>query len=83
MTSEEEILARVGRIFEDTLSMSAPAPDLDIIEAALLDSLTLVSLLFAIEQEFAIEIPLDTLEIDSLRTLASIATMIAAAGVSS
>jgi acyl carrier protein len=83
MTSEQEIVARIGRIFEDTLSMSAPAPDLDIIDAALLDSLTLVSLLFAIEQEFGIEIPLDSLEIDALRTLSSIATMIAAAEVSS
>jgi acyl carrier protein len=83
MTSEQEIIARIGRIFEDTLSMPAPAPDLDIIEAALLDSLTLVSLLFAIEQEFGIEIPLDSLEIDALRTLSSIATMIASIGVSS
>jgi acyl carrier protein len=81
MTSEQEIVARVGRIFEDTLSIAAPAPDLDIIEAALLDSLTLVSLLFSIEQEFSIEIPLDTLEIDALRSLSSIATMIAATGV--
>lgn len=83
MTSEQEIVARIGRIFEDTLSMSPPAPDLDIIDAALLDSLTLVSLLFAIEQEFAIEIPLDSLEIDALRTLSSIAAMIDAASVPS
>ena len=83
MTSEQEIVARVGRLFEDTLSIPAPAPDLDIIDAALLDSLTLVSLLFAIEQEFAIEIPLDTLEIDALRTLSSIAATIVATGVPS
>jgi len=83
MTNEEEIVARIGSIFEDTLSMSAPAPDLDIIDAALLDSLTLVSLLFAIEQEFGMEIPLDSLEIDDFRTLQSIAKMIASAGVSS
>ncbi len=83
MTSEQEIVARIGRIFEDTLSMSAPAPDLDIIDGALLDSLTLVSLLFAIEQEFGIEIPLDSLEIDSLRTLSTMARMIESAEVSS
>jgi acyl carrier protein len=83
MTSEQEIVARIGRIFEDTLSMSAPAPEIDIIEAALLDSLTLVSLLFAIEQEFAIEIPLDSLEIDAFRTVSSIARMIDSAMVSS
>lgn len=83
MTSEAEIIARIGGIFEDTLSMSAPAADLDIIDAALLDSLTLVSLLFAIEQEFGIEIPLDSLEIDALRTVSSMARMIASAGASS
>jgi acyl carrier protein len=83
MMSEREIVARIGRIFEDTLSMSAPAPDLDIIDAALLDSLTLVSLLFAIEQEFGIEIPLDTLEIDDFRTVSSMAKLIESAGGSS
>jgi acyl carrier protein len=83
MTSEQAIVARIGRVFEDTLTISAPAPDLDIIDAELLDSLTLVSLLFAIEQEFAMEIPLDSLAIDDIRTLSSIARMIASAGVSS
>jgi D-alanine--poly(phosphoribitol) ligase subunit 2 len=80
---DQEIVERIQRIFADALSVAAPAPDTDIIEAALLDSLALVTLLFEIEQEFAIEIPLESLEIDDFRTIASIARFVNQSGVSS
>jgi acyl carrier protein len=78
--TEEEIVRRIGVVFEETLSVAAPAPDTDIIETALLDSLGLVSLLFGIEQEFGVEIALESLEIDDFRTIASIAQLLGAAG---
>jgi acyl carrier protein len=74
--AEEEILARLERIFEDSLSMSAPAPEVDIIESGLLDSLTLVTLLFEIEQQFGLEIPLDSLEVDDFRSVGGIARLL-------
>jgi acyl carrier protein len=77
--TEAEIVARIQRIFEDTLNVSAPAPETDIIESALLDSLALVTLLFGIEEEFATQIPLESLEIDDFRTVARIARLIGAA----
>ncbi len=74
---DQEIVARVQRIFEEVLNLSAPAADTDIIEAGLLDSLALVTLLFEVEQEFGVEIPLESLEIDDFRSLERIALFIA------
>ncbi len=80
--TEQEIVARIQRIFEESLNMAAPSPDTDIIETALLDSLGLVTLLFGIEQEFGREIPLESLEIDDFRTIETIARLIGATEVS-
>jgi D-alanine--poly(phosphoribitol) ligase subunit 2 len=66
-------VARAQRVFEDALHVVAPGPDVDIIEAGLIDSLALVTLLFELEQEFDVQLPLETLEVDDLRTLANIA----------
>ena len=76
--TENEIVSRIGRIFDESLGISAPEPETDIIDSALLDSLGLVTLLFGIEQEFGVEIALESLEIDDFRTIASIAELIGA-----
>jgi acyl carrier protein len=77
--TEQEITARIQRIFEETFDVSAPAPQTDIIEAALLDSLGLVVLLFEIELRFGTELPLESLEIDDFRTIEKIAQLFARA----
>ena len=74
--TEREIIARIQRIFEETFDVSAPPPQTDIIEAALLDSLGLVMLLFEIELRFGTELPLESLEIDDFRTIEKIARLI-------
>jgi acyl carrier protein len=74
--TEQEITARIQRIFEETFDISAPAPQTDIIEAALLDSLALVTLLFEVELQFGMEIPLESLQIEDFRTIASIARLV-------
>ncbi len=67
---------RVQRLFVETLNMSAPAPDADLIESGVLDSLALVELLFSLEREFGVTIPLEELDIDSFRTVESIARLV-------
>jgi acyl carrier protein len=74
--TEREITVRIQRIFEETFNVSAPAPQTDIIEAALLDSLGLVTLLFEIELRFGTEMPLESLQIDDFRTIENIAQLI-------
>jgi acyl carrier protein len=74
--TEAEVVARIQRIFVQTLNVAPPAPETDIIETALLDSLALVTLLFGIEEEFGKQIPLESLEIDDFRTIERIARLI-------
>jgi D-alanine--poly(phosphoribitol) ligase subunit 2 len=71
--SDPPEIARVRRVFADALSVPAPDPDVDIIEAGLIDSLALVTLLFELEREFDVELPLETLDVDDFRTIANIA----------
>ncbi|MGW7429044.1 phosphopantetheine-binding protein [Streptomyces sp. NPDC054861] len=48
------------------------APDLDLIENRLIDSLSFVEFVFLLEQESGRSIRMETLEVDSIRTLAAI-----------
>ncbi len=73
---EAEIVERIEGIFSDTLSIAPPAPDVDIVEAALLDSLGLVTLLFEVEQELGVQLPLESLEIDDFRSVQRIARLV-------
>jgi len=76
--SDPVAVARIQALFEDALSIPAPAPDVDIIARGLLDSLALVTLLFEMEVEFGVQIPLDSLEIEDFRTIDRIARLVAA-----
>jgi D-alanine--poly(phosphoribitol) ligase subunit 2 len=71
-------IARAQRVFEDALNIDAPAPEVDIVETGMIDSLGLVTLLFELEREFGVQIPLETLEVDSFRTIANIVRTIGA-----
>ncbi len=66
---------RVERIFREALSIEVPSRTTDIIAAGLLDSLALVTLLFEVEQEFDIRVPLENLDIESLRTVERLAAL--------
>ncbi|MFF8607870.1 acyl carrier protein [Streptomyces sp. NPDC015346] len=50
------------------------APDLDLIENRLIDSLSFVEFVFLLEQESGQSIQMETLEVDAIRTLAAIDT---------
>lgn len=73
---EAQVVAVIERIFRETLGITPPAPEVDIIDAALLDSLGLVTLLFEIEQELGLQLPLESLEVDDFRSIGLIAQLI-------
>jgi acyl carrier protein len=68
---------QLSRIFAGVTGDDAPDPDADLVEGGVLDSLALVELLFAIEQELGVEIPTERLEVARFRTLGSIAELVA------
>jgi acyl carrier protein len=65
----EVVVERVLRLFGDELSIDVASPTTDLIETGLLDSLALVELLAAVEIEFGIDVPLDEIELEQVRTL--------------
>ena len=68
---------RVRDVFVRTLNVAPPADETDLIETGTIDSLALVELLVALEQEFGITVPFETLDIESFRTVATIAELVA------
>lgn len=79
MSGQVEVSERVQRLFVDALNIEVPSEDTDLIEAGYIDSLALVELLFAIEREFSVSVPLDELEIDNFRNVRRITELVASA----
>jgi acyl carrier protein len=78
--STPEVNERVKQIFVDALNIQVPSEDTDLIEGGYIDSLALVELLFAIEREFSVTVPLDELDIDNFRNVRRISELVAANG---
>jgi D-alanine--poly(phosphoribitol) ligase subunit 2 len=75
--TQETDIARAQRVFEDALSVAAPEPDVDIVQSGLIDSLGLVTLLFELEREFDVKVPLESLDVEDFRTIANLVRTIA------
>jgi D-alanine--poly(phosphoribitol) ligase subunit 2 len=71
-----DLVELVITIFREELKIDVPAPDVDVIETGLLDSLGLVTLVVALEQRCNVQIPFDTLEVEDFRTVGSIASLV-------
>jgi acyl carrier protein len=67
---------RLGALVVRVLHVEAPDPTADLVDGGLLDSLGLVELLAAVEVEFGIEVPLEELELDRIRTLERLAELV-------
>jgi acyl carrier protein len=61
-----------------TLTFHDPSPDTNLLATGVLDSVTLVQLIAALEKEFAIVIPMDEVGVESFRSVATIAELVAA-----
>ena len=75
MLTHHDILLKLRSILAETLN-AEPGPDADLIAGGLLDSLTLVSLLLRLEEEFRIRIDMEVLDLEAFRTPASIGALI-------
>ena len=75
MLTHHDISLKLRSILAETLN-AEPGPDADLIAGGLLDSLTLVSLLLRLEEEFRIRIDMEALDLAAFRTPASIGAVI-------
>ena len=72
----DETVSRIESLLREVLAITPDGIDDDLIESGLLDSMALVELLHAIEQEFAVELPLEDLDVDLLRSVRGIASYV-------
>lgn len=71
---------RVVALIRDALQVEVPTPDTDLVEADLIDSLALISLITEVEAEFGIELPLEDFDVENFRSARQIAECVAAGG---
>jgi acyl carrier protein len=69
-------VARIHHLLERELSIRLEAPDTDLIESGLIDSLGLIELLAALEQEFQVALDQEELDVDDFRTVERIAALV-------
>jgi acyl carrier protein len=64
----------------DRAGIQIPVAEADLLDAGLIDSLALVTLIVAFEDTFGVQLPLDDFDIDRFRSVASIAEFLASLG---
>jgi acyl carrier protein len=72
MTRFVDIEERIQTILHQRLQVEAPASDEDLFQAGILDSLSFVDMLVALEDEFSIQIPLDQVDLNDFRSISKI-----------
>ena len=69
---DDGILNRIVKLLTDRLARDVPGVDADLFETGVLDSLGFADFLVGLEDEFGIRIPLEAIEFERFRTLASV-----------
>lgn len=72
-----QIANEVAEIFSQKLHIDVPSHDSDLFESGVLDSLHLVELLFQLEQQFGVRIPLGETDLENFRSIEGITQMLA------
>ena len=76
MANHAERQHRLMEFFRDKLEIDVPAPETDLIETGLMDSLVFVELLFQLERDWGVTIAVETVDLDRFRSIASIVACI-------
>lgn len=71
------MIGEIRGIFSQRLAIEVDSPTVDLLDTGLVDSVTLVELLLVLEQQFAISLPLEDLEMEDFRSVAKIADLVA------
>lgn len=81
MSTDTATSTRISALIRERLTLDVPDTHTDLIESGLLDSLAVVTLIAALEEEFACEFPLDDFDIESFRTVDRIVDFLTCTGV--
>ncbi|MFC5063791.1 acyl carrier protein [Actinomycetospora atypica] len=76
-TDHGRLRDRVAEVVSDRAGIDVPDAETDLLEAGLIDSLALVTLIVALEETFAVQLPLDDFDIERFRSVDAMATFLA------
>ena len=72
----EDIKPRILGVLEKSLQIKISDADINLVESGLLDSLSLIEFIVALETEFNVEVSFDDLDLEQFKTIDLIATKI-------
>jgi acyl carrier protein len=78
MSDQATYLERLRALMLEHLHVEVPSAETDLLETGLLDSLQLVDLLLLIEQHLGRRIPIESIDLDNLRSLSRLAELVGA-----
>ena len=71
-------IEQIQTIFSQVLYREVQSPQADLFESGLLDSMSLIELLFSLEQQFGFQPDISDLDLDQFRSIESIAQLVEA-----
>lgn len=75
-----ELSAQVADVVSERAGIDVPDTSTDLLEAGLLDSLALVTLIVALEETFGVQLPLDDFDVDHFRSIDAMADFLSSVG---
>ncbi|MEJ2869132.1 acyl carrier protein [Actinomycetospora sp. OC33-EN08] len=79
-TDHGRLRDRVAEVVSDRAGIDVPDAETDLLEAGLIDSLALVTLIVALEETFGVQLPLDDFDVERFRSVASMADFLVEVG---
>ncbi len=76
LTVGNTIQDTVVRIFRNKLDVEVSSSETDLLETGMIDSLKFIDLVYNLEQEFGITMPMESLEVDQFRTILDIVRLV-------
>ena len=77
ISTRQELIREIQSFLLETLFIQVDSEETDLLETGVLDSVAQVNLLLHLEEHFRLHLPMENLEIDSFRSVANIAELVA------
>lgn len=77
LSEQRKLIGEIQLLLLDKLSIRIESTDMDLLEAGVLDSVAQVQLLLHLEKHFDLHLPMEELEVDSFRSVVTIAALVA------
>lgn len=76
-SAKRDLIREIQAVFFDKLHLRLDTADADLFETGILDSMSLVKLIVELEKHFSVELPMQSIDLESFRSASRIAEFIA------